>query len=117
MFVVHSVVFLISITYVVRTFITWLRIKKCVKPIKYALQCDLTVSCNLHYKLHMNVLYASKKPVRTWAKSAVAAVYINSRITLRMPTHVDRMVLAQPSVHKERKLGARYSNSRGMGLL
>ena len=28
------------------------------------------------------------------------------------------MVLAQPSVHKERRaVGARYSNSRGMGLL
>ena len=58
-----------------------------------------------------------KKPVRTCAKSTVAAVYINSRITLRTPTHVDRMVLAQPSVHKERKLGAWHSNSRSMGLL
>ena len=44
-----------------------------------------------------------KKPVGTCAKSIVAAVHINSRITLRTPTHIDRTVLAQPSVHKERR--------------
>ena len=41
-----------------------------------------------------------QKPVRICAQSRVAAVHINSRITLRTPTHVDRTVLAQPSVHR-----------------
>ena len=49
------------------------------------------------------IQYASKKPVRICAESRVAAVHINSRITLRTPTHVDRTVLAQPSVHRERR--------------
>ena len=70
--------------------------------------------------MHVHVQYASKKPIRICAQSRVAAVHINSRITLRTPTHVDRTVLAQPSVHREQeqpKLGAWYSSSRGMGLL
>ena len=50
-----------------------------------------------------HVQYASKKPVRICAQNRVAAVHISSRITLRTPTHVDRTVLAQPSVHRERR--------------
>ena len=68
--------------------------------------------------LFPSLQYASKKPVRICAQSRVAAVHINSRLTLRTPTHVDRTVLAQPSVHRERRAAkAWYSNSRGMGLL
>ena len=44
-----------------------------------------------------------QKNLSELAQSTVAAVHINSRITLRMPMHVDRVVLAQPSVYKERR--------------
>ena len=49
-------------------------------------------------------MYSTRqKNLSEFAQSRVAAVHINSCITLRTPTHVDRTVLAQPSVHKERR--------------
>ena len=50
-------------------------------------------SSNASFFVTYHIQYASKKPVRTCAKSIVAAVHINSRITLRTSMHVDRMVL------------------------
>ena len=60
-----------------------------------------------------------QKNLSELARSTVAAVHINSCITLCMPTHVDRMVLAQPSVHKERRAAKAWCTvqQRGMGLL
>ena len=85
----------------------------CVRTVRSMCVCIRNVTCGLQLLYSSQVWtgfvcvycimlqYASKKPVRICTQSRVAAVHINSRITLRTPTHVDRTVLAQPSVHRE----------------